>query len=78
MHVFWLVSTHELLKDRLLDDVTINNILLRCRIIQNRKVPLYRVSVQKQITADVKMWLEHQSRTQLCCVCQFFFLFAIL
>ena len=72
-HVFWLVSTHELLKDRLLDDVTINNILLRCRIIQNRKVPLYRVSDQKQITADVKMWLEHQSRTQLCCVCHFFF-----
>lgn len=54
----------------------IHKILLRCHL--NRKVPLYRVSVQKQITADVKMWLEHQSRTQLCCVCHFFFLFALL
>ena len=73
-HAFWLVSTHELLKDRLLDDVTINNILLRCRIIQNRKVPLYRVSVQKQITADVKMWSVTHSAVLRVPV---FFLFAL-
>ena len=58
---------YDLIEDRCIDDVTINNILLlHCK---NKEIPCCRESVLLNVTEDVKMCLEDQCQTRLRFVC---------